>query len=305
MGNPFTSLLNDLSNPADKEILTKLSPEGQEFLSGAAMRQSDFSRKNDEYVRLKTAASTWEPWQAGQRPEWERRYKEFPTVEAKARELEQKYVTAQAEIDALKAASPNADGSIDISKLSQSTVDLLQSKLKPQLEGFVTKADLKTAMEEVAKTAWTRTAEDLLPVAMQAQELSQRYYREFGEPMSHETIIKVAAESGRKGQESLDFAWQKLAGPKLEAKRQADIDQKIKEAEERGVQKGLREAQTHNNLPPGMEEGAPGFQFAKPVESIDQLPPDYELGQKGGFMLGQLAGDELRKLGAQRSQQGT
>lgn len=36
--NPFDNLLQDLGNPADKEILQKLSPDGQKFLSEATMR---------------------------------------------------------------------------------------------------------------------------------------------------------------------------------------------------------------------------------------------------------------------------
>ena len=315
MGNPFLNLLNDVTSAPDKEILQKLSPETQKYFSDAAMRQSDYNRQLDSIrttlggktpEEMAQMASRWEPWQKDQRPEWERRFNQYPTLEAEKRDLEQKFSTAQAEINALKAASPNADGTIDASKLSQATRDLLNTELKPRLEGLVTRQELKGMMDEAIKTAvetsWSRTSENLLPLAMSAQELSQRYYREFGEPMGHEAFIKVAAESGRKGQDSLDFAWSKLAGPKLEAKQKADLAKQITDAEERGRMKGIAERDTHMNLPPGMEESTmPGFSMAPKIDSIDKLPADYELG-KGGFQLAQLAADELRKMGAQRAQ---
>jgi len=301
MGNPFTNLLSDLQNPADKEILQKLSPDGQKFLSEAAMRQSDFSRNHDEFKRLQDAAKAWEPWQTGQRPEWERRYNEYPKVETRAQELERQYAAAKAEIDALKAATPNSEGQIDVTKLSQAVKDSLLNELKPVLGNLITREEANKIREDAVKTAWNQSAGDLLPNAMATLELSNRYYREFGEPITGDAILKVAAESGRKGQEALDFAWNKLAGPKLEAKRQADVDAKIKAAREEGLNEGLSRAQTHGNLPPGMDEGT-NFPFAKPVSKIEELSPDYEIGAKGGFQLAGIAAEELRRMGAARTQ---
>ena len=151
MGNPFLNLLNDVTSAPDKEILQNLSPETQKYFSDAAMRQSDYNRQLDSIrttlggktpEEMAQMAARWEPWQKDQRPEWERRFNQYPTLEAEKRDLEQKFYTAQAEINALKAASPNADGTIDASKLSQATRDLLNTELKPRLDGLVTRKEL-------------------------------------------------------------------------------------------------------------------------------------------------------------------
>lgn len=174
------------------------------------------------------------------------------------------------------------------------------NELKPVLGNLVTKTEAQAIREEAVKTAWSQSAGDLLPNAMATIELSNRYYREFGEALPSEAILKVAAESGRKGQEALDFAWNRLAGPKLEAKRQSDFDAKIKAAREEGKLEGVREAQTHGNLPPGMDDGMGHMPFAKPVAKIEDLD-GLELGKSGG-QIAATAAEELRKLSAAREQ---
>src|SRR5208282_1177588 len=130
--NPFEQLLTDITNPADKEVLGKLSPETQKAIADGVLRQSDYNSRFDhirstlrgrtpeEMARL---SADWEPWVAGERPEWEKRYKQYPG-------LESALATAKAEIEALKAATPNSEGQIDTARLSQATKDLLNTELK-------------------------------------------------------------------------------------------------------------------------------------------------------------------------------
>jgi hypothetical protein len=304
-GNPFQDLLQELKGKveeSDVKALEGLSEKGRQAIAEGVMRQSEFSSKLDRLQRLEKAREEWEPWQhdpAG-RPEWERRYREYPELVSARDKLQADLAAAQAELEAAKRASLAAgeDGRVDVEKLSEATAALLENKLKGR---FIEPASLEKLRKEILEQAQAVTS-NMLPLALTGERLVAKFQREFGEELDSERLMEkaqqLANERGYRGVAALEEAYNFFAAPKISERERAARKKEAEEAYARGKMEGELAAATRANILPGMESGTtnlPGMKEAP--ESADKLPEDYRLGSGA---LGVIAGRELQKLAAQR-----
>lgn len=242
MPNYFDELLESIGDETDRKALATLGQKHAALREGV-MRQSDYSRKQDELKSKVKLAEDWEVWK---RDNWNDEHK--LTVGEIAREA------TIADLQTKLAAAGNGEGQMTFAEIEAFTTKMLNDRkvvTADQLEPVskTLKDDVQKQIDGYAGAVSTMFSKTI-PLAMQ----HSRDYN--GEILNIDEMFEKAAKAGIN---DVTQAYDLYTADKRSAKQAADLEKLKKDSFEEGRKAALTETTMGQNGRMPIDNEGPGM----------------------------------------------
>lgn len=299
--NSFDEILAQIAEPELKDALTKAT-EKYPDLKGGWLRQSDYSRKMNEFDgEFKTAkakaeyADKWEQWKNDNWLPDLNMTKEEEAATRRALDLEK-------EVETLRQSK---EGDVTFEEIQAEVDKLVGAKMK----GVVTEETLKKDRENyLDKTTFERemtnrllqTENGLTHVFLKTYPLGFQHQKEFGEVLDPQELVKYAVE---KKINDLGEAYNSMVATRRTEVQGKAMEEKLAEAKRQGAEEAKKAAAMGPNGRMPVDSGAPEMthlqeRIMKKSKSEDPdatkaIPEDVKA--DGSGRLAQLVAEQWRK----------
>lgn len=234
--NAFEELISSLTDEGDRKVLETLGSKYPTLKEGV-LRQSDYSRKLDEFKREKADALQWkqklDEWDQWKQDNWD---EEHGMTKAQKFALD--------EVERLKELGGE---DMDFAKLADWTGNFVKEK------GLIDKTTLEATLSEKEKQI-NSGFEGHAYVSAKIPHLIVKHLKEFDEVLDPQDVLKKAGETK---EYDLDRVYEGMVSERREKIKAERLNAQIEEAKKAGFEEGKKLANQNTPMPSPTDQGSP------------------------------------------------